>query len=93
MAALVLLSCGERFIKYDGAAEEDVAVDVVDLGAPVLKVIEEKDEDREKHGDGDRQAHHQAGVNHLPKISIFLKIHEMIITERKPTKQKRLTRH
>ena len=78
MAALVLLSCGERFIKYDGDAEEDVAVDVDDLGAPVLKVIEEKDEDREKHGDGDRQDHHQAGVNHLPKISTFLQILEFL---------------
>ena len=73
MAALVLLSCGERFIKYDGDTEEDVAVDVVDLGAPVLKVIGEKDEDREKHGDGDRQDYPQAGVNHQPKFLLSCK--------------------
>ena len=41
------------------------------LWAPVLKVIEEKDQDREKHGDGDRQNHHQTRVDHLCKSSFL----------------------
>ena len=36
----------------------------IHLWAPVLEVVEEKNEDGDEHRDGDRQHHHQAGVDH-----------------------------
>ena len=52
------------------------------LWAPVLKVIEEQDGDREQHGDGDHQNHHQARVDHLANLSGDF--HKLMVTNPVP---------